>query len=352
MDMTLTLTDVTTTYENFTLGPLSFAIDNEVLAVLGPSGSGKTTILSSVAGIVQPDAGSIRLNGRSLVDCPIERRDVGVVFQDGALFPHMTAYENIAYAAPTTEHIDRYTRLLDIDHILDRKPGALSGGERQRVALARTLAADPAVLLLDEPLSSLDAPIRRRLRGDLRTLFQTLDIPVIYVTHDQRTATALGDRLAIVKAGMIEQIGTPQVIRDAPTTAFVAQFTGNENLFDVSVTDHNEHGAIINTGEQTLQTTVTWTGDNYVTASVHPARIQVGPQSMRDLQSQCHSFTGTIIQQLTEGSMTRVTVAIQTADITLTATVHPPMTHRLSLVPDETIEVTFPLTAIHLFQQD
>lgn len=350
--MTLTLTDITTTYEDFTLGPLSLVVDNEVLAVLGPSGSGKTTILSSVAGIVQPDTGSMYLNERSLIDCPIEHRDIGVVFQDGALFPHMTAYENIAYAATTPEHIDKYTTLLDIAQILDRKPAALSGGERQRVALARTLAADPSALLLDEPLSSLDTPIRRRLRGDLRALFQTLDIPVIYVTHDQQTATALGDRLAIVQAGMIKQIGTPQMIRNAPNSAFVARFTGNENLFTATVTDHNEHGAIIRIGEQTVQTTVTWTGGDCVTASIHPARIQVGSQSMSDLTDPSHSFTGTVVQQLTEGSMTRVTIAVQTADIVLIATVHPPMTDQLSLIPDETVEITFSSTAVHLFARE
>lgn len=165
--MALNLSDLSKTHGQFKFGPFDLCVEDGVLAVLGPSGSGKTTLLSLIAGITEPDSGSICLNGRELVGHPLENRDVGMVFQEGALFPHMTARENIAYAATTAARVDELAATLEIEDILNRSPPVLSGGEYQRVALARTLATDPAVLLLDEPLSSLDTPIRRRLRNEL-----------------------------------------------------------------------------------------------------------------------------------------------------------------------------------------
>ena len=170
--MTLDLSDLSKTYGQFEFGPIDLTVEEEVLAVLGPSGSGKTTLLSLIAGITGPDSGSICLNSRELVGQPLEDRDVGMVFQEGALFPHMTARENIEYAATTAGRVDELAATLEIGDVLNRNPPTLSGGECQRIALARTLATDPAALLLDEPLSSLDAPIRRRLRNELHSLFE------------------------------------------------------------------------------------------------------------------------------------------------------------------------------------
>ncbi|MFB6256960.1 MAG: ABC transporter ATP-binding protein, partial [Haloplanus sp.] len=158
----LRLDGVTKRYAGFELGPLDLAVADEVLAVLGPSGCGKTTLLWLVAGLTRLDAGTVTLDGRTLDGRPPENRGIGLVFQDGALFSHLTARENIAYAA-TEDRVDDLAATLEIRDLLDRRPPSLSGDERQRVALARTLAADPDALLLDEPLSSLDAPIRRRL---------------------------------------------------------------------------------------------------------------------------------------------------------------------------------------------
>lgn len=227
----LRLTDLSKRYAGFQLGPLDLTVDDEVLVVLGPSGCGKSTLLSIIAGITPPDAGAITLDGRSLDGSPPESRRVGMVFQDGALFPHMTARENIEYAATDTERVDRLVDALEIADVLDQPAPTLSGGERQRVALTRVLAAEPDVLLLDEPLSSLDTPIRHRLRDELHELFAALSIPVVYVTHDQEAATALGDRTAVLRDGTIEQVGTTTEIRNTPATPFVASFTGTRNVF-------------------------------------------------------------------------------------------------------------------------
>lgn len=222
----LDVTALAKDYGDFRLGPLDLAVDAEVLAILGPSGCGKTTLLSLVAGLLAPDGGSVALGGRPLDGRPPEERDVGLVFQDGALFPHMTARENVAYPGASPERVDDLATSLEIEPVLDRPATALSGGERQRVALARALAADPAVLLLDEPLSNLDAPIRRRLRAQLDALFESLSIPVVYVTHDQRTATALGDRVAVLRDGRIVQRGRAESVFETPRTTFVARFVG------------------------------------------------------------------------------------------------------------------------------
>lgn len=189
----LELTTLSKTYDGFCFGPVDLSVDDEVLAVLGPSGSGKTTLLSLIAGIIRSDAGSISLNDSPLIDRSPEKRQTGLVFQDGALFPHMTARENIAYATDDHDHIGDIAELLEIEDTLDRRPRTLSGGEQQRVALARTLAADPDTLLLDEPLSSLDAPTSRRLRDELHDLFTSLSL-YTYHLRDSRPTHSNGSR--------------------------------------------------------------------------------------------------------------------------------------------------------------
>lgn len=281
--MTLTFSGLTKRYGEFSFGPLEAAIANEVFCVLGPSGSGKSTLLALLAGITEPDDGEVLIDGRSMRGRRPEARETGLVFQDGALFPHLTARENIEYAATDSGYVDELTGLLDIEGVLDRRPAKLSGGERQRVALARTLASGPAVLLLDEPLSSLDEPIRRRLRGELHELFDTLDVPVVYVTHDQRTATALADRMAILRNGRFEQVASPTTVLERPNSRFVAEFTGNENVFEVDVGGSERDGtarvdaasfrvpagtdvnSLLDTTEDSFPTTV----------CVHPSRIEL-----------------------------------------------------------------------------
>ncbi|MFA9418265.1 ABC transporter ATP-binding protein [Natrinema sp. HArc-T2] len=346
----LEVTSLTKRYDTFDFGPVDLTVDDEVLSILGPSGSGKTTLLSLIAGIVDPDEGAISLNSDRLNGCPLQERRTGLVFQDGALFPHMTARENIGYAATDRDRIAKFASLLEITDVLDRRPPTLSGGEQQRVALARTLAADPDLLLLDEPLASLDAPIRRRLRRELHTLFSSLEIPVIYVTHDQRTATALGDRTAIFRDGTIEQVGSPMAVINRPTTRFVARFTGNENLFDATVVEQREDMTFLRVGNVRLQATTAATPGTGVTLCIHPSRVQVHTPN-RDDDLHCeNTVSGTIDRWLNEGDEYRVEVALDDAPITLTTTIRPPGFGQVPLEVGSSIQATIPPDAIHLIR--
>ena len=206
----------------------------ELLAVVGPSGSGKTTLLRLVAGLEQPTEGEILLAGRSLAGVPPRGRDVALVFQSLALYEHWTVRQNLAFAARQHtncgEQIEEVSRLLRIEHLLERRPAELSGGEQQRVALGRAIVRRPQALLLDEPLSSLDLPLRRALRGEVRAVQRRLGVPTIYVTHDQAEALAVGDRIAVLNEGRLAQVGTPDEIYHRPETRFVAEFFGPQGM--------------------------------------------------------------------------------------------------------------------------
>lgn len=346
--MTLEITRLCKRYSQFELGPVDLTVDNEVLAVLGPSGSGKTTLLSLIAGFATPESGSIRLDGRELVGLPLENRHVGMVFQEGALFPHMTARENIEYAATTSDRVDELASLLEIEDVIDRKPRTLSGGERQRVALARTLATDPDLLLLDEPLSSLDAPIRKRLRDELHSLFGSLEIPILYVTHDQRTATALGDRIAIVRDGNLEQVDSPSTVLSRPTSRFVARFTGNENLFEGTVTDRTVDGTMVQFGDVQFQTTASEIAPSDVTVCIHPSRIAVEAPYVADGHRTANTLTGTVVRWLNEGSEYRIDIESEAGSLTFTANVRPSTFERLALETGSEVRVLIPHGSIHL----
>jgi len=349
--MTLELSRLRKAYSRFDFGPVDLTVDDEVLAVLGPSGSGKTTLLSLIAGITGPDSGSILLGERELVGSPLEDRHVGMVFQEGALFPHMTARENIEYAATADERADELATLLELAGVLDRKPPTLSGGERQRVALARTLVTDPDVLLLDEPLSSLDAPIRKRLRDELHGLFESLDIPILYVTHDQRTAMALGDRIAIVRDGDLEQVGSPSTVLTRPTSRFVARFTGTENLFRGTVIDRTADGATVRLGDLRLQTTASDVSTSTVTVCIHPSRVAIEAPYTAGGDRTATTVTGTVVRWLNEGSEYRIDIETESGSITLTANVRPPTFERLALENDSEVQLRIPRESIHLIPE-
>ncbi len=217
----------------------------EFISFLGPSGCGKTTTLRMVAGFEQPSAGSIRIDGRDVVGLRPNQRNIGMVFQSYALFPNMTVAQNVAFGLkiakrPAGEIKPRVAEMLEmikLPQLGDRYPYQLSGGQQQRVALARALAGKPQLLLLDEPLSALDAKIRASLRGEIRDLQRKLGITTIYVTHDQEEALAMSDRIVVMSEGRIEQLGTPFEIYNRPRTRFVASFVGTLNILRGKVID-------------------------------------------------------------------------------------------------------------------
>ena len=221
----------------------------EILVLLGPSGCGKTTVLRIIAGLERPDRGDVRIGGRSVLGLPPERRNVGLLFQSYALFPHMTVYANVAYGlrfrgVPRGERKRRVRELLELVGLRGyerRKPHQLSHGQKQRVALARALAPEPAVLLLDEPLSALDAALRVELRGELRHILKERGTTSVYVTHDQEEGLSMGDRLAVMREGRIEQEGSPEELYFSPRTPFVASFLGGANLW-TGILHHGPEG--------------------------------------------------------------------------------------------------------------
>jgi putative spermidine/putrescine transport system ATP-binding protein len=212
----------------------------EFFTLLGPSGSGKTTTLRIIAGFEQPDTGSVRLGGEDITMRPPHKRDVNTVFQDYALFPHMTVAENVAYGLKV-KGVDRAERKQRVDEVLERvrldgyggrKPIQLSGGQRQRVALARAIVNRPQVLLLDEPLGALDLKLRQQMQIFLKTLQRELGMTFLYVTHDQEEALTMSDHVAVFNEGRIEQVGSPTQIYQQPTTEFVAGFVGTSNILE------------------------------------------------------------------------------------------------------------------------
>lgn len=215
--------------------------EGEFITLLGPSGSGKTTVLRMIAGFEKPSSGSISLAGRDVSQLPPYERDVNTVFQDYALFPHMTVLENIEYGLRVkgVDKVQRRSQALDallqirLDGFEDRKPAQLSGGQRQRVALARALVNRPSVLLLDEPLGALDLKLREQMQLELKALQREVGITFIFVTHDQEEALSMSDRIAVFNHGKIEQLGTPREIYDNPRSAFVSEFVGQTNRIEI-----------------------------------------------------------------------------------------------------------------------
>jgi ABC-type Fe3+/spermidine/putrescine transport system ATPase subunit len=223
---------------------VSIAIgDGEFFTLLGPSGCGKTTLLRMVAGFCELDQGRILFGEQRIDTLPPHKRNTGMVFQNYAVFPNLTVGGNVAYGLrarkvrgdETRERVERALKLVQLDGYGERWPHQLSGGQLQRVAIARAIVIEPHVLLLDEPLSNLDAKLRVEMRGEIRKLHKLLGITVLYVTHDQEEALAISDRIAVMRAGRIEQMATPRAIYDRPATPFVASFVGTTNLLDGTI---------------------------------------------------------------------------------------------------------------------
>ncbi|CAJ8194770.1 ABC transporter family protein [Burkholderia pseudomallei] len=286
---------------------VSLAVERgEFLSLLGPSGCGKTTTLQMIAGFITPTSGAIRLDGRDLGGTKPSARGLGVVFQSYALFPHMTVGENIAFGletrrVPATERTRRVTHALDLvrlGSLRDRYPAQLSGGQRQRVALARALVIEPPVLLLDEPLSNLDAKLREDMQVELRRIQRTVGTTTIMVTHDQAEAMAMSDRIAVMNAGCLEQVGPPRQVYDRPCTAFVATFLGKTNLFDAQLEQDANGAAIVATRGHRFPMVSVLPAAGPIRVSLRPEKIALIPGPVAAAAS---DLTGTVRMRLFGG---------------------------------------------------
>jgi putative spermidine/putrescine transport system ATP-binding protein len=271
--------------------------DGEFFSFLGPSGSGKTTCLRMIAGFEEPTSGRILLHGTDVSGTAPYERDVNTVFQDYALFPHMTVAENVGYGlrvrgvgrADRAAHVTDALRLVRLDDLGERKPSQLSGGQRQRVALARALINEPSVLLLDEPLGALDLKLRQQMQLELHAIQRRVGITFIYVTHDQEEALTMSDRLAVFNHGSIEQVGTPTEVYERPVSAFVAGFVGISNLFEGAV-------AVAATGR----------GDRF---TVRPEKISIVDRATAVASGRC-ALDGEIREVAYVGMFTKYIVSV------------------------------------------
>ena len=285
MTLGVGITDCSVEYDGVTaLDDVSLSIDDgEFFTLVGPSGCGKTTTLRAIAGLTAPDSGTVAIGGRDVTGDPPEERNAGIVFQNYALFPHMSVRENVAYGLQfretdggrsDDERVTELLELVEVADLADRDPDQLSGGQQQRVALARALAPEPDVLLLDEPLSALDAQLRQRLRVQIRSIQEDLGITTVYVTHDQAEALAISDRVAVMHEGRVEQVDTPEAVYREPATRFVAEFVGDNNVFEAVVGPAGS-GATIEGATVPLPSGTDLDSGETVTLSVRPEAITV-----------------------------------------------------------------------------
>ena len=268
------------------LRELSLAIQRgEFIALLGPSGCGKSTALNCIAGLLQPSSGRILLDNRRVDTLPPEKRGFGMVFQNYALFPHMTVRKNVAFGlamrrtprAETRERVEGALRLVQLTAHGDKLPGQLSGGQQQRVAIARAIAVNPPLILMDEPLSNLDAKLRLEMRHEIRRIHQEVRRTTIYVTHDQDEALSLADRIVVMQDGVVQQVGTPEALYARPANLDVARFMGYRNLLRFDLAQPAGGGVRLNRGGLSLLGTLQGgTAGGPATAAVRPEEILVG----------------------------------------------------------------------------
>jgi iron(III) transport system ATP-binding protein len=301
----------------------------EFLTLLGPSGCGKTTTLRMVAGLEEPTGGRVLIDDEDVTDWPPHARDITMVFQSYALFPHLTVFENVAYGLrvlrrPADEVQRRVAEALTLVGIGDlgaRPPAALSGGQQQRVALARALVLQPKVLLFDEPLSNLDAKLRKRMRDEIRALQRRVGITALYVTHDQAEALALSDRIAVMAHGRVEQLGAPAEIYRRPSTRFVADFIGEANLLPVEIEADSPSGARARLGSVTIPVPDGAGIAGPATLVVRPEAVQIRPAALPPLPT--GALGGQIRQAAYLGAAAEYTVDTEIGAVAVTDALMP-----------------------------
>jgi iron(III) transport system ATP-binding protein len=292
----------------------------EFFAFLGPSGCGKTTLLRLIAGFNQADSGSVLLGGEDISRLPPWRRGVGMVFQSYALWPHMTVARNVAFGleerrlgrAEIAERVSAALALVGLEPLADRYPAQLSGGQQQRVALARTIAIEPKVLLLDEPLSNLDAQMRVQVRRELRDLQQRLGLTTIFVTHDQEEANSICDRIAVLSAGAVQQVGTPMELYQHPANLFVAGFIGTANILSGRVATNGAESSFAINGDALLPLPAGM-------ASIENAKLAFRPQHAALKPAGTPGLAGRVVHREFLGSAVRYGVSIAGSEILVEA---------------------------------
>jgi iron(III) transport system ATP-binding protein len=315
----------------------------ELFFLLGPSGCGKTTLLRMLAGFIDPTEGVVMFGDRDVTHMPPNKRNTGMVFQSYALWPHMTVVENVAYGLMIRKFStqDRKTKALEaldtvqMKHLAERRPNELSGGQQQRVALARAIVVEPDVLLLDEPLSNLDAKLRLEMRGEIRRICTSLGITTVYVTHDQKEALSIADRMAILKDGLVQQIGTPNEVYQQPASKFVAEFIGETNFVPATTTPE---------GLQTpfaLLSTTAKTNNSHAVCSIRPETIEV-----TDSLAATNGFSGTCVETVYLGEVAQHKVQVNEDLILRVMEVNPShlgkvgQSMNLCVSPDDVVPLT------------
>jgi iron(III) transport system ATP-binding protein len=295
----------------------------EILSILGPSGCGKTTTLRMIAGLEAPTSGSVLSNGRDITGLPARMRNIGMVFQNYALFPHLDVFENVAFGLKTRrldgatveQRVAKSLAAVRMEGYERRSVHQLSGGQQQRIALARALAIEPEVLLLDEPLSNLDPSLREELRDQIRSIIRELEVTTVFVTHDQQEAFALADRVAIMEAGVCRQVGKPAEVYNRPADAFVAGFLGKANLLP---------GRFVGLADD-------------VTVMVRPENVVIGKQGGR-------TFEAFVRQTVMEGAIVQYTLDYNGTRITARTFHHGAPTYK----PGDSVSISFPADRYHI----
>ena len=360
----LTLKNIYKTYDNGFNAVKDFNLeiaDKEFIILVGPSGCGKSTTLRMIAGLEDISAGEFYIDDVMVNDVEPKDRDIAMVLQNYALYPHMTVFENMAFGLKLRkvkkeiikEKVEEAARILDIAHLLDRKPAALSGGQRQRVALGRAIVREPKVFLMDEPLSNLDAKLRVQMRTEITKLHQRLDTTFIYVTHDQTEAMTMGTRIVVMKDGIIQQVDTPQTLYDTPNNMFVAGFMGSPqmNFIDVNVEKNGDQYTlsfgnqkiVLPEGKAKALAESGWEGTEAV--------MGIRPEHIRDEEAVLAANPDSIVTadvEVTElmGAETYLYLKIEGKNFT--ARVNPRTTARHG----DTIKVAFDANKVHLFDKD
>jgi len=336
--------------------------DKEFIILVGPSGCGKTTTLRMIAGLEEITEGEIYIDGRLVNDVQPKDRDIAMVFQNYALYPHMTVFDNMAFGlklrkTPKDEikrRVNEAANILDIGHLLDRKPKALSGGQRQRVALGRAIVREPKVFLMDEPLSNLDAKLRVQMRIEISKLHQNLQTTIIYVTHDQTEALTMGTRIVVMKDGIIQQIDTPLALYDSPSNVFVAGFIGSPQMNFIDVTVEKGKDGVVN---------LVFPDNSLVLPADKAKKVEelgyigkevvfgIRPENIHDEEQYIEQMPGSLLEATVDviemlGSETLLFMRV--GDINLTARVNP----RIQVKVGDVIKIALDTSKAHLFDKE